>query len=218
MSEPVRIEEGSVRGYLDRAAGPPRDGLVLTHGAGGDCRMPLLTAVAAAFVRAGVTVLRCDLPFRQKRARGTPARGDAERDRAGLRDAAALLRSAVPGRVFLGGQSYGGRQASMLLAEDPEIASALLLLSYPLHPPGQPDQLRTAHLSALRTPTLFVHGGRDPFAAEEELRAAAALIPARVRVVELEKAGHDLLRGRFDVDALVAAPFLDLAAETARGV
>jgi hypothetical protein len=205
------FEQGAVRGLLDRPAAEPVAGLVLAHGAGGDCRMPLLAAVAGAFVRAGVAVLRVDLPFRQKRPRGAPSRGDAAADRAGLREAVAALRALVPGRVFLGGQSYGGRQASMLAAEDPETAPALLLLSYPLHPPGKADTLRTAHFPALQTPALFVHGARDPFASEAELRAALALIPARTELVELPRAGHELARGAFDAGTLVVAPFLRLA-------
>jgi uncharacterized protein len=211
MPASTPFEQGPVRGLLDRPGAEPVAGLVLAHGAGGDCRMPLLAAVAGAFVRAGVAVLRIDLPFRQKRPRGAPSRSDAAADRAGLREAVAALGALVPGRVFLGGQSYGGRQASMLTAEAPETAPALLLLSYPLHPPGKPDTLRTAHFPALRTPALFVHGARDPFASEAELRAALALIPAQTELVELPRAGHELARGAFDADTLVAAPFLRLA-------
>jgi len=152
-------------------------------------------------------VLRCDLPFRQKRPHGPPSPSTAAADRAGLKNAVAAMQAIVPGRVFLGGQSYGGRQASMLASEEPGLAAALLLLSYPLHPPGKPEQPRTAHFPALRTPSLFVHGPRDPFASTAELRAALALIPAPVALAEIPDAGHDLLRGAFDVAGLVAEPF-----------
>jgi len=201
------FEEGSVRGFLDRPAGALRDGLVLTHGAGGDSRMALLVAVAGAFEAASLCVLRCDLPFRQKRPHGPPSPSTAAGDRAGLRDAVAAMRAIVPGRVFLGGQSYGGRQASMLAAEAPELAAGLVLLSYPLHPPGKPERPRTEHFPALRIPALFVHGPRDPFATTEELRAALALIPAPVEMVEIAEAGHDLARGAFDAAGLVVEPF-----------
>ena len=73
------------------------------------------------------------------------------------------LRGRVGGPVVLGGHSYGGRQATMLAAEEPGVAEALLLLSYPLHPPNKPAQLRTAHFPQLRTPALFVSGTKDPF-------------------------------------------------------
>ncbi len=173
--------------------------------------MALLAAVAQAFTAAGVCVLRCDLPFRQKRPHGPPSPSTAAADRAGLKDAVAAMRTIVPGRVFLGGQSYGGRQASMLAAEEPELAAALLLLSYPLHAPGKPEQPRTAHFPTLRTPCLFVHGPRDPFATTDELREALKLIPAPVSMVEIPDAGHDLLRGAFDAGKLVVEPFLKLA-------
>lgn len=194
-----------VRGFLhppERASG---SGLVLTHGAGSDCRSALLVAVAGTFSAAGLVVLRCDLPFRQRRASGPPAPAGAAEDRAGLSVAVAALRHFAPDRVFLGGHSYGGRQASVLAAEAPETAAGLLLLSYPLHPPGKPEQLRTAHFPRLRTPTLFVHGTADPFASIEELEAAAAAIPAPTRIVPVAAARHDLKGGRFDLSALVAA-------------
>src|SRR5438105_1385015 len=122
------IHEGSVSGFLHQPSQPSGRGLVLTHGAGGNCESALLTAVANAFCAGGMAVLRCDLAFRQRRRSGSPSPATAAQDRAGLRDAAGLLKSRVSGPVFLGGQSYGGRQASMLAAEDPSVAAALLLL------------------------------------------------------------------------------------------
>src|ERR1700731_1039149 len=119
--------EGGVRGILHRPQGAARQGLVLTHGAGGNCRAPWLVAAAKAFSAAGLAVLRCDLPFRQRRPSGPPSPAGAAADRAGLKDAVAALRGVVPGQVFLGGQSYGGRQATMLAAEQPDLVSALLL-------------------------------------------------------------------------------------------
>jgi uncharacterized protein len=202
-----------VRGVLHPATGP--DGLVFTHGAGGNNDAPLLVAVAEAFVARGVAVLRCDLPFRQARARGAPSPAGAVRDREGLRAALAVLRARLSGRLFLGGHSYGGRQASMLLADDPTLAAALLLQSYPLHPPGRPRDLRTAHLPRLRTPTLFVHGTTDPFATADELEAARALIPAPTERFTVG-GGHDLgwSRGRrgTTLPEHIATTFLALAA------
>lgn len=211
--EPIDVPgDPPVRGVLHPTAGP--DGLVLTHGAGGDKDAPLLIAVAEAFAARGVAILRCDLPYRQVRPRGAPSPAGAARDREGLRAALRVLRQRVSGRLFLGGHSYGGRQASMLLAEDPSLASVLLLQSYPLHPPGKPRDLRTAHLPALRVPTLFVHGTIDPFGTPEELEKARALIPAPTRVLSVS-AGHDLgwgQRGKdADLPASIAAAFLDLA-------
>jgi len=94
--------------------------------------------------------------------------------------------------TFLGGHSYGGRQASMLCAEEPDLVAGLLLLSYPLHPPRKPEQQRTQHLPDLRTPTLFVHGTRDPFGSIAELEQAMKMIPAKTKLLTIEGAGHDL--------------------------
>ena len=94
--------------------------------------------------------------------------------------------------IYLGGHSYGGRQASMLCAEERELVPGLLLLSYPLHPPRKPDQQRTQHLPDLRTPTLFVHGTRDPFGTIAELEQALKMIPAKTKLLTAEGAGHDL--------------------------
>ena len=121
-----------------------------------------------------------------------------------MKAAVRALREIVPGDVYLSGHSYGGRQASMLAAEEPDLAQGLLLLSYPLHPPGKPDQLRTQHLPKLQTSTVFVHGTNDPFGSVAELEKAATLIPASTKVIAIEGAGHDLKRGRFDLSVIVA--------------
>ena len=182
--------------------------MVLTHSAGGNAQAPLLRALAETFAAHGFTVLRCNLPFRQARSFGPPGPGHGARDRAGLKNAIAVLKTVLgapllagfarsgeaqrSGEIFLAGHSYGGRQASMLCAEEPDLAAGLLLLSYPLHPPRRPEQPRTQHLPDLRTPTLFVHGTRDPFGTIEELQRAMKMIPARTNLLTVEGAGHDL--------------------------
>ncbi|PYM84976.1 MAG: alpha/beta hydrolase, partial [Candidatus Rokuibacteriota bacterium] len=102
-----------MRGVLHRPAGPAGDSVVLAHGAGGNSGAPLLVALASALAASGLTVLRCDLPFRQARPSGPPPPGVAAHDREGLRSALLAVRQLVPGRAFLGGHSYGGRQASL---------------------------------------------------------------------------------------------------------
>src|ERR1700722_18689167 len=101
------FDRSGVRGFLHRPDSPTEDGLVLTHGAGGNCQAALLVAAADAFCAAGLSVLRCDLPFRQRRPKGPPSPSGAAADRAGLRAAVEALRQLVSKRVFLGGQSYG---------------------------------------------------------------------------------------------------------------
>ncbi|HEY2842755.1 MAG TPA: alpha/beta family hydrolase [Bryobacteraceae bacterium] len=189
MVSPERFEKPGVQGYMHQ---PPKikAAMLLSHGAGGNCQAPLMVAVADAFVGAGYCVLRWDLPFRQLRARGAPG-GSGERDRDGIRNAIDVLRQHAPGvPVYLAGQSYGGRQSSMVAAEDSKIADGLLLLSYPLHPPGKPAQLRVGHFPQLRVPALFVHGTRDPFGSVDELSAAIKLIPAATHLQVVDRAGH----------------------------
>jgi predicted alpha/beta-hydrolase family hydrolase len=185
----------AVRGALHRPAGRARGALVLTHGAGSNHDAPLLVAVARALAGLGIAVLRCDLPYRQARPAGPPFPAGAPRDREGLRRALEVVRRLVPGPVFLGGHSYGGRQASILVAQEGEIASGLLLLSYPLHPPHRPAEPRTAHFPEIRVPTLFVHGSQDPFGSVDELRDAAARMPARTDVLVIAGGGHALAAG-----------------------
>jgi predicted alpha/beta-hydrolase family hydrolase len=201
--------EPAIRGFLHEPSQPHGDALVLTHGAGANCQCKLLTAVANAFADAGYLVLRCDLPFRQSRPHGPPFPAMAARDREGLRRAVEILREKTPGRVFLGGHSYGGRQASMLAAEQPQLAAGLTLLSYPLHPPRKPAELRTAHFPQLSTAALFVHGSRDPFGSHQEMRSALAMAPARSLLLEIEGAGHDLLgkKANDDLPARIVQAF-----------
>ena len=210
-----------IRGFLHTPDTPSGDVLILSHGAGANAQAPLLRALADAFAQAGFAVLRCNLPFRQVRSFGPPGPGDAARDRAGLKNAVTAMKKAAQmkegeamnggapllasvarsgnfpkptyeNRIYLAGHSYGGRQSSMLCAEEPDLVAGLLLLSYPLHPPRKPEQQRTQHLPDLRTPTLFVQGTRDPFASIPELEQALKMIPAKTKLLAIEGAGHDL--------------------------
>jgi predicted alpha/beta-hydrolase family hydrolase len=189
MSKPERLEQPGVKGWLHRPE-KIKAAMLLSHGAGGNCEAPLMVAVAKAFCEAGYSVLRWDLPFRQAGSRSSPG-GSGKRDRDGIVQAARELRQLAKGvPLYLAGQSYGGRQSSMVAAEDPAVADGLLLLSYPLHPPGKPAQLRTDHFGLLRTPALFVHGTRDPFGTVDELKKAIQLIPVAARLQVVQGAGH----------------------------
>jgi hypothetical protein len=194
-----------IRGELHRPDKPSGWGLVLTHGAGGNCGGPLLVAAATAFSAVGAFVLRCDLPFRQRRPQGPPSPSTAAADREGLRLAVEAMRGLGTERITLGGQSYGGRQATMLAAETPALVGSLLLFSYPLHPPGKPDRLRTEHFPRIEVPCLFVQGSADPFGTPAELGRAITLIQSPTQLIPVEGAGHDLKRGRFDTGPVVAA-------------
>jgi predicted alpha/beta-hydrolase family hydrolase len=207
-----RAIDPPIVGFLHTPETPNGQGFVLTHGAGANAQAPLLRALADTFANAGYTVLRCNLPYRQARSFGPPGPGDAARDRAGLKNAITALKNSLgapllpdfgrigdsspdkhqQARIFLGGHSYGGRQSSMLCAEEPDLIAGLLLLSYPLHPPRRPEQQRTQHLPDLRTTSLFVSGTRDPFGSIAELERALKMIPAKTKLIPVEGAGHDL--------------------------
>jgi predicted alpha/beta-hydrolase family hydrolase len=186
------FSRGEVQGVLHRPAVPGESALVLAHGAGADCHSELLVGFARAAAGFGWTVLRYDLPFRKERPKGPPHPSSAGRDRAAIRAAVLAVRDLGVQRVICGGHSYGGRQSTMLAAEEPGLVEGLLLLAYPLHPPRKREELRTGHFPQLRTPALFVHGTRDPFGLVEELREAMTLIPARTELLEVSGAGHDL--------------------------
>ena len=181
-----------MKGFVHEPASPKGGAIAVTHGAGSNCEAPLLRAIAEAMCSSGLLALRYDLPYRQARPKGPPYPAMAARDREGVRAAAAALRELSGGPIYLGGSSYGGRQTSMAAAEDHGLADALLLLSYPLHPPGKPAQLRTEHFTKLQIPAMFAHGSRDSFATLEELSAAIGPIPARVELLAIDGAPHGL--------------------------
>lgn len=153
--------------------------------------MPLLVAVAEAFANAGITALRIDLPYRQRRPKGPPYPAEAAVDRAGIVEAIEVLRESAD-KIVVGGHSYGGRQASMVCAEKPGLTAGMLLLSYPLHPPGKPANRRVDHFEKISVPALFVHGTRDGFGSESEMREALRLIPARTDLWIIPGGGHGL--------------------------
>ncbi len=191
-----------VRGTLHSPDNCGDDVLVFAHGAGGDQDSALLLAIAEEFSAAGTSVFRIDLPYRQRRPKGPPSPARSALDRAGLRAAASLMRERFSGRVFLGGQSYGGRQSTILASEDHGAADALFLTSYPLHPPGKPESLRTEHLPRLRTPSCFVHGTRDNFGTVAEMESALALIPVARELHVIEGGGHGLVSKREGLERL----------------
>lgn len=182
-----------VDGVLQPPGGPAVAGLVLAHGAGSNRDALLLRRLADALTEHGVAVARIDLPYRQRRPKGPPSPSTAPADRAGIVAACDVMRETVGDvPLLVGGQSYGGRQASMAVAEHPRLADGLLLTSYPLHPPGKPERARTEHLPAITCPVVVVHGSSDPFATTAEITAALDLVAGPVRLVEIEKTGHDL--------------------------
>ena len=187
----------------------PTGAVVLTHGAGGSRESALLKKICDEWARRGWLAVRYNLPYRRRRPKGPPS-GSAATDQAGVVEAIELVSAAVDGPVVAGGHSYGGRMTSMVVAEGTARVDVLTLFSYPLHPPGKPARLRTDHLPRIAAPTVFTHGTSDPFGAIDELRAAAALIPASTEVVEVTGARHDLGSKALDVPVLAVDAALRL--------
>jgi uncharacterized protein len=179
-------------------------GLVLTPGASAGRDQPALVAIDDALAPDGVVVERIDFPYRLA---GRRAPDKAPVMVASVEDAAHMLaqRVGVPlTRIALGGRSMGGRMCSMAVA-DGLPAAGLALVSYPLHPPGKPDKLRTEHLPSLAVPCLFVSGTRDAFGTPAELEAATGAIAGPVTHAWIEGGDHGLRGKDAEVAAIVRA-------------
>lgn len=177
----------------------PRAGLLFTPGASATREQPALVAVDEAATAIGLVVDRIDFPYTQA-GRRAPDRPPVLLET--IRQGAAALaeRSSLPpSDLFLGGRSMGGRIASMAVAEGLP-AAGLVLISYPLHPPGKPERLRTEHFGSIEVPCLFVSGTRDTFGTPAELVAEVKAIPGNVTHVWIEGGDHGLRRK----DAIVA--------------
>jgi len=166
--------------------------VLLAHGAGSDMNGAALIAVADALADAGVPSLRFNYPYRSS-GKKAPDRPKVL-DRATREAAAELARRAKlpPERLVLGGRSMGGRYCSLVVgAEDePVPALGLLLLGYPLHAAGKPDQPRADHFSRLRVPVLFASGTRDALAGRADLTKAARRIKGKVSFHWIDTADH----------------------------
>ncbi len=178
-------------------------GLVLTPGASAGRDQSGLVAIDAAVTARGIAAERVEFPGQAagRRRPDPPAVCTAT-----VREAAGALatRLSVPvGRIAAGGRSFGGRMCSMAVAEGLPTA-ALVLVSYPLHPPGKPDRLRTGHFGGLTVPCLFVSGRRDAFAAPAELEAETKAIPGPV-TLEFVEGDHSLRKAEEEVAEIVAA-------------
>ena len=168
--------------------------LLLYAGAGSDSSHPSLLAIERAV--APVHCVRADFPYRRA---GRKAPDRAEVLMASIRETLATLATDEP--LVMGGRSLGGRMCSMVAAGVDELPApanlcGLVLISYPLHPPGQPTKLRVDHLGAIRVPTLFISGTNDAFGKRDELIHWTATMSPKAEVVHvwIEGKGHDLKR------------------------
>jgi uncharacterized protein len=191
---PVAVEPSPIR---------PK-AIVLTPGAGASADHLTLVALDTALSARGIAVLRVDFPYRLagRRAPDRPA-VLIETVRSAAVDFADKLGVGLS-EVALGGRSMGGRMCSMAASEGLAIAG-LVLISYPLHPPGRPDRLRTEHFPAIKVPCLFVSGDRDPFGSPDELQAATRTIAGPVTHAWLAGGDHGLRRRDESVVSIVAS-------------
>lgn len=187
--------------------------LALFHGAGAGMDHPFMAGFARAIADEGVATLRCNFPYMEAGKRPTDRQPVAVATVGAAVDAARARAGTDP--VWAGGKSFGGRMASVAVAEGLD-ASGLVFLGYPLHPPGKPERVRDEHLPAIGVPMLFLQGSKDPFATAAVLEPVLAKIPIAT-LHRVEGAGHSLERSRRDDAAEVAASFAPIVAGFMRG-
>lgn len=193
---PVSLPTGDVSVSIEWGlpAGEVSDVVVIAHGAGAGMRHPFLTGFAGALRELGFATLRFNFPYLEA---GRRMPGPAAHAVQTWNDVVAWVRAEVPGvRVWACGKSYGGRMASMAVAEGLEV-DGLVYLGYPLHPPGRPEKPRVEHLPAVRPPQLFVEGTNDPFVQPLSQLEEAVASCQDARIAWIDGGGHSFeVKGR----------------------
>lgn len=202
LSQPQVVEDTTVLQWQPAGgAGQPRPGVVLAPGAGSQVSGPSLGGVAAGLAARGHPVLAFNFAYAERRR---PFPDPPARLESAWRDAVAFARARLRGPLVLGGRSMGGRIATHLAAAG-EPCAGLALLAYPLHPPGQPERLRTDHWPRLTVPVLFVQGDHDELCdldlLERQRRERLGGAPSRLHL--LAGADHDLQVPGRDRDAVL---------------
>ena len=208
--ERFRIEVPA-KGEVSAAYGPapaPIATLSVAHGAGAGRDHPFRVGFSRACNEGGVATVRFNFPYMEagRRSTDTPATAIATW-RAVIEDAE---RRGPP--VWASGKSYGGRMASLAVADGLDVAG-LVFLGYPLHPPGNPDKVRAEHLSEIKVPMLFLHGTKDAFARSDRLEPVLRSLGKRATYLPIEGGDHSFGRSRKDdpreVGASLAEPVID---------
>ena len=195
--------------------------LLLAHGAGADQRSAFMVAFAAAMSDYGFDAVTFNFPYTEQRRRAPDRAPVLE---ACYRAVVAGTRERVPGAaetLFIGGKSMGGRIATQIAAADPLLPiHGLVLLGYPLHPPGAPERRRDAHLPAIRQPVLVVQGSGDTFGTPEELRPVFGSLspPATLHVIEGGDHSFKVRRGGAAGQAAVDAEIRVTVADWMKGL
>lgn len=178
----LSVPDGEVTGVED-GGGSTR--IVLTHGASGNLHTPALKLLSEALAARGLGAVRFNLPAAEAGKRSPDRAPVAE---AAWQEVMSQMRQGCD-RLIVGGRSFGGRMASHVAARDRGACDGLLLLAYPLHPPGKPERLRTAHLPDIQVPMLVVQGDRDPFASGSLLEETFDPLPMAT-IMKLEGGDH----------------------------
>ncbi|HSN35654.1 MAG TPA: alpha/beta family hydrolase [Arthrobacter sp.] len=214
----ISVGESSLSGAYARPEDPAAT-LVVAHGAGAGMEHPFLAGFSRALNELGIATLRFNFPYREA-GRKFPDRPPAAI--AAWRAAMAQAAARSGGEpVWAGGKSFGGRMASMAVAEGMP-AAGLVYLGYPLHPPGKPDKVRDEHLYGLALPMLFLQGTRDPFATPELLEAVVARIGPSATLEWVDGGGHTfevkgIKRSPEEIGASLAGPAAAFMASHGRG-
>jgi predicted alpha/beta-hydrolase family hydrolase len=199
------------------AAFTPAEGsfasLALFHGAGAGMDHPFMSGFAEAIASEGVATVRCNFPYMEAGKRSTDRPPVAVATVRVAFEAASERAGGEP--VWVGGKSFGGRMASVAVAEG-LAAAGIVFLGYPFHPPGKPDRVRDEHLSGIDRPMLFLQGSKDPFGTPAVRDAVIAKLPTATLHLA-EGGGHSLERSRRDDAREVAASFAPLVASFMRG-
>jgi predicted alpha/beta-hydrolase family hydrolase len=200
-----------------------RAALVLAHGAGAPQTHPWMVRMAGALASRGLEVFTFNFPYAESRRR-MPDKNPVLEATWRAAAAAARARSDIARRkLFIGGKSMGGRIATQVAAaEAPDTIDDLagvVLLGYPLHPPGRPDKLRASHLARVRAPMLFVQGARDAFGSPAELEPFVSPLASRgTRILAIEGGDHSLVPPKssgLDLEHVMARVADEIAAFTA---
>jgi predicted alpha/beta-hydrolase family hydrolase len=179
----------AVVAYPHAPAPGPRTAVILAHGAGNDMKSAFLSAVHEGLAARGYVTVKFNFPYKEVGRRAPDPAPVLEACYGRVLDAIRADVQIAPERIVIGGKSLGGRMASHLAAHGQEV-TGLILLGYPLHPPGKVDRLRVAHLDSIRAPMLFFAGTRDPLCRLDLLQRTLARLPAPVQLHIIEGGDH----------------------------
>jgi len=183
----VRVGSEETSAIFEPGAGNDDKVFVFAHGAGGNMNDRSVVSTARALQERGIGTVRFNFLYKEKKS-GRPDPMPKLKD--AFSAVVARAREEVsPRMLIIGGRSMGGRAASMLAADQFECAG-LLLLAYPLHPPGKPDQLRDAHLPSITVPVLCFNGTRDPFCTPALMEEVLKRVKTKWEMVWVEGADH----------------------------